>query len=249
MKDKQHFWTKKFWQSALQSNSPEQQQMSDAFGLYLLLALSGGSMDAYSYLFRGKVFANAQTGNVLLMAVHLAGREWKLAGRYATPILAFVAGIILADWIRHYVNREYLDNWPQILEELNPSWHWRQCTVLLEIIALSLACIMPLNLNFLANMLSSFACGLQVESFRALSGRSIATTMCIGNMRSGTYYLDRYWKTGDGKYLIQAIVYYAIILFFALGAVIESILIAYFGAAALLFSVVILIIVALLMFL
>ena len=40
--------------------------------LVYILAMSGGFMDAYSYMCRGEVFANAQTGNILLMAVNLA---------------------------------------------------------------------------------------------------------------------------------------------------------------------------------
>ena len=41
-------------------------RISDSIPCVILLALSGGCMDAYSYLFRDHVFANAQTGNMLL---------------------------------------------------------------------------------------------------------------------------------------------------------------------------------------
>ena len=42
-------------------------QMSESVRLGILLALSGGLMDAYSYIVRDRVFANAQTGNMLLI--------------------------------------------------------------------------------------------------------------------------------------------------------------------------------------
>ena len=42
-------------------------QISESIELGILLALSGGFMDAYSYIGRGEVFANAQTGNMLLL--------------------------------------------------------------------------------------------------------------------------------------------------------------------------------------
>ena len=48
-------------------------QTSESIELSALLALSGGLMDAYSYLGRGKVFANAQTGNMLLLGVNIGG--------------------------------------------------------------------------------------------------------------------------------------------------------------------------------
>ncbi len=52
-------------------------QMSEAFITALFLSVSGGLQDVYTYLFRGKVFfANAQTGNIVLMAVNLFAGEW-----------------------------------------------------------------------------------------------------------------------------------------------------------------------------
>lgn len=47
-------------------------QISESIRLGALLAISGGMMDAYSYIMRGHVFANAQTGNMLLFGVNLS---------------------------------------------------------------------------------------------------------------------------------------------------------------------------------
>ena len=47
-------------------------QISESIELGALLAISGGMMDAYSYIERGEVFANAQTGNMLLFGVNLS---------------------------------------------------------------------------------------------------------------------------------------------------------------------------------
>lgn len=49
-------------------------QMSDTFTNAIFLTLSGGFQDAYTYLCRGKVFANAQTGNIVLMSTHFLRR-------------------------------------------------------------------------------------------------------------------------------------------------------------------------------
>ena len=54
-------------------------QRSESLEIGILLAISGGLMDAYSYLFRGEVFANAQTGNILLFSVNLAQGNWAIA--------------------------------------------------------------------------------------------------------------------------------------------------------------------------
>ena len=54
-------------------------QTSESIELGIILALSGGFMDAYSYLARGHVFANAQTGNMLLFGVNLASGQFQNA--------------------------------------------------------------------------------------------------------------------------------------------------------------------------
>ena len=46
-------------------------QMSDSMLTAFFIILSGGLQDAYTYCCRGKVFANAQTGNIVLLSTHL----------------------------------------------------------------------------------------------------------------------------------------------------------------------------------
>ena len=72
-------------------------QMSESIRLGMLLAISGGFMDAYSYIERGHVFANAQTGNILLFGVNLSEGNFKMAIHYFLPVLAFALGIALAE--------------------------------------------------------------------------------------------------------------------------------------------------------
>ena len=68
-------------------------QMSESIRLGALLAVSGGFMDAYSYIQRDQVFANAQTGNILLFGVNLSEGNFAGALHYFLPVLAFVLGI------------------------------------------------------------------------------------------------------------------------------------------------------------
>ena len=51
-------------------------QMSESFLTAVFLSLSGGLQDAYTYLFRGKVFANAQTGNIVLLSSNIMDGQW-----------------------------------------------------------------------------------------------------------------------------------------------------------------------------
>ena len=182
-------------------------QMSESIRLGMLLAVSGGFMDAYSYLVRDHVFANAQTGNILLFGVNLAEGNFQTAMRYFFPVFAFAAGIALAEWVRTGKKRRI---------------HWRQTAVCIEAAILAAVAFFPLSMNLLANSLTSFACGIQVESFRKIRGNSMATTMCIGNMRSGTQNFCQYFRSKDTEFLWDSLLYYGIIVCFVIGAVIGN---------------------------
>ena len=161
-------------------------QMSEAFITALFLSVSGGLQDVYTYLYRGKVFANAQTGNIVLMAVKLFAGEWGEALRYLMPLCAFALGILVAEFIRLKLKRM--------------QWlHWRQLVVLFEILLLFVVGFLPQELNLLANSLVSFSCAMQVQSFRKVNGYAFASTMCIGNLRSGMDSLCAWLVGGSTK--------------------------------------------------
>ena len=207
--------------------------MSESIRLGIILALSGGCMDAYSYIQRGEVFANAQTGNMLLFGVNLSEGNYQAMLSYLFPVLAFAAGIALADTVR--------------VREAN-LLHWRQIAVLAEALILIVVSFIPTTMNLPANALTSFACGIQVESFRKIHGRGIATTMCIGNLRSGTENLHHFVHTKERKYLDSSLLYYGIIASFIIGAVVGNAMVHIMHQRAILCCSVLLIITFFIMF-
>ncbi|MGN0474666.1 MAG: YoaK family protein, partial [Acutalibacteraceae bacterium] len=76
-------------------------QVSDSGRLGTILALSGGFMDAYTYILRGEVFANAQTGNVILLGISVSEGQFSMIPRYLVPILAFASGIVFSEIIKN----------------------------------------------------------------------------------------------------------------------------------------------------
>lgn len=198
----------------------KERQMSDTIEIGIVLALAGGFMDAYSYICRGEVFANAQTGNMLLLGVNLSEGKWLEAIRYLFPVLAFMFGITLADLVRLR------------LTEDSKFLHWRQIALICEALVLVIVSFLPLSQNLLANSMTSFACGIQVESFRKIHGNGIATTMCIGNLRSATQNICEYWHTRDKKLVKRGFLYYGIILCFILGAILGNEVIKQMGSKA-----------------
>lgn len=180
-------------------------QMSDSFLTAAFLSVSGGLQDAYTYIFRGKVFANAQTGNIVLLSQSIAEKNWHLALHYLVPLIFFAFGIAVSEFV-HIKYRKI------------QKFHWRQLVVFNEIILLFVVGFLPLEWNLLANAIVSFSCAMQVQAFRKVNGYAFASTMCIGNMRSGVESLCAYVKTKDKKILHKSLCYWAIIIMFAIGA-------------------------------
>lgn len=211
------------------------EQMSDTFRLGIFLAMAGGFMDAYSYILRDQVFANAQTGNMLLFGVYLSQGEFWHAFRYALPVVSFAVGISIAELIRFFVKKS-INNEKEILI------HWRQFSLLVEIAVLFIVSFMPLSMNVLANCITSLGCGIQVQSFRKIHGNASATTMCIGNLRSATQHLCNFITNKKKSSLRKSFLFFGIIICFMIGAVIGNVCITIFKERAILFCIAFLII-------
>ena len=179
--------------------------MSETFINSAVLAVSGGFQDAYTYFTRDKVFSNAQTGNVVLMSQNFMTGNIVGGIKYLFPFLAFGLGVFVTEQI----NAKY---------KMAKKIHWRQLVLLIEIAIHTIVGFMPESLNMAATVMVSFSCAMQVQAFRKVNGFAYASTMCIGNLRSGTDALSVYVRERKREQLIKAFHYFGIIFFFALGA-------------------------------
>lgn len=214
----------------------KEQQMSDSFLVGTILAMVGGFLDAYTYILRGKVFANAQTGNIVLLGVKIAEHNFVEGFYYLIPIVAFVLGVIVTQWINHHFKPFTII-------------HWRQIAIILEILVLFIIGFLPIgHMDTIANSMVSFVCAMQVCSFKSLKGAAYATTMCTGNLRSATEQLYLYVSKRDWQAGIKSIRYYSIIMFFIVGAIIGATASITFGKAAVWLCCVMLAIVFVVMF-
>lgn len=182
-----------------------QRQMSEAFILNAVLAFSGGFQDAYTYFVRDGVFANAQTGNIVLMSMNLMSGKFYAALHYLLPIASFAAGVFASERAEFKFKKS---------ERL----HWRQGVVLLEMAILFAVGFIPTEINLAANALVSFSCAMQVQAFRKMGGNAFASTMCIGNLKNGTTALSVFLRSRKKADLERGIRYFSIITIFALGA-------------------------------
>lgn len=194
-------------------------QMSESVRVGIFLTMAGGFMDAYSYMCRGKVFANAQTGNIVLLGQSLAEANFHNALKYILPIITFALGVYLCQKIQlAYKNAQKL--------------HWRQIVLAIEILFVVAIGFLSKKYDSPANMMISFVCGMQVIAFSKFHGNAYATTMCTGNLKSATTLLCKYQVTGDRELRKRSFYYFFIILVFSFGAAIGALMAKLMGLAS-----------------
>jgi uncharacterized membrane protein YoaK (UPF0700 family) len=79
-----------------QDTSPQPAALPDA----MLLAATGGLLDAVVYLNHGHVFANAMSGNVIFLGIAVLGRDWGDIVPHLVPLAGFFAGVLSSKHLR-----------------------------------------------------------------------------------------------------------------------------------------------------
>jgi hypothetical protein len=87
------------------SGHPLASRLEESLPVAMLLSAAGGALDAFTWLAHGGVFANAQTGNVVLLGVYAALGQWSEALRHIPPIVAFVLGVFVAHRLSVHANQ------------------------------------------------------------------------------------------------------------------------------------------------
>jgi len=168
------------------------------------LSLVGGFLDAYSYLLKGKVFANAQTGNVVLLFISIANHELHKSLKYIIPIMTFALGIFISETVK---SRRCIKSYVRMIAVL-----------LFEMSVIAAIGFTGNHFqNDIINSVISFIAALQVANFDTVDGNPIATTMITGNLKSSMINLAKYFCTTDKKYLHSCLKYFLIITSFGLG--------------------------------
>lgn len=187
-------------------------QRDVSLAIALSLAFVGGFLDIYTYIARGKVFANTQTGNLVLLGKFATEGNVRKVVYYLVSILAFTLGIVLAKVVEHvYVqNNEFL---------------WYHVTIGIEIALVLVVMWLPSGQKYdvLANILISFVCAIQVQSFRKVNGIGYSTAMFTGNVKNASERFCEYFLSKDKKALQDGMVYLALIISFVIGAAVGTI--------------------------
>jgi uncharacterized membrane protein YoaK (UPF0700 family) len=175
----------------------------------ILLALTGGSLDAFIYLNHGQVFAAAMTGNGVLLGVAILHHNYLQALHHLAPIFGFSLGVFLATLLDHQLKH-----------------HAVTVGLLCEISVLLIASFLPGRFPDLAFVpIIAIVAAFQITCFRRADTYAYNSTFMTGNLRSavdGLYDAIDSTKRQNGLRKFRDLSF--IILGFLLGAATGAIL-------------------------
>src|SRR5690242_6304916 len=138
----------------------------EALSVACLLALTGGYLESYTWIVH-RVFANAQTANLVFLWVYLTDGNWEEADRFVLPLIAFGAGVMLACWLR-WVAPEQAS----------------RTSLIIEIIFLFVVAILHNRVPERAGTLGiSLVAAFQTVSFPRVEGLNYSSVMATNNFR------------------------------------------------------------------
>jgi uncharacterized membrane protein YoaK (UPF0700 family) len=139
----------------------------DALPNALLLAATGGLLDAVVYLNHGHVFANAMTGNIIFLGIAFTGRHWSDIVPHLVPLTGFFAGVLTSKHLRSSLGIR------SILLGL-----------MLEIATIFVAGWLPPSFPEMAfTGVIAYVAAIQVASFRRVGRFAYNSTFLTGNLR------------------------------------------------------------------
>ncbi|MBQ9574855.1 MAG: DUF1275 domain-containing protein [Synergistaceae bacterium] len=143
----------------------------EKYYMFELLTVAGGMMGLYTYMMRGGVFSNAQTGNIVKMCAALGTRNFRACLYYFIPFTAYILGTILSEVLPQKVRQKKLIRWDTLL-------------VGIEIAVLFLVGFIPFTWpDQVAQVIINFLCAMQFNTFRQAEGVPMATTFVTNHVR------------------------------------------------------------------
>ena len=183
--------------------------------IYHVLIVVAGFFGAYTFLLRGNVFCNAQTGNVVLMGMALGAGKWKEALYYLIPIFAYTLGAFISELLPNPVKHHLPVRWDTLL-------------IVIEMLVVLALGFVPLSAPVqIAQVTINFVASMQYNTFRQAEGVPMATTFATNHIRQLGIGLAKeisHFRLQDKAHRKKLREHFAMLIFFLAGAVIGTLL-------------------------
>lgn len=197
--------------------------------IYHILTATAGFWGAFTYLLRGNIFCNAQTGNVVLMGMALGSGQWGHALYYLIPISAYIAGAFFSELLPNPVKHRLPIRWETLL-------------IGVEILAVLFLGLLPESAPVqISQVTINFIASMQYNTFRQSQGVTMATTFATNHVRQigvGLAQELRHLHTGNKNHRKKWAAHFAMLMFFFSGTVVGSVACNLLSGAAILLTII-----------
>lgn len=134
----------------------------------ILLAITSGGIDAYTFIEQGGVFAGLQTGNSILFGISLANHEFDQSLKYIFSIIFFALGIVII----------------KVMQRKLDSINIRKVIIMFyEIVVIMIVGLLVKDISSVLIVgLLSLVSAAQLQEFKLLKGNPFNPLMMTGNI-------------------------------------------------------------------
>lgn len=194
--------------------------------IFALLMAVGGYLGAFTYVLRGGVFCNAQTGNLVLLGIALGERNWSRALYLILPISAYFLGALVSEVIAGPIRKRRLIRWDTLF-------------IIIEMVAIIILGLIPESAPYqITQVTVNFICSMQYNTFRQAQGIPMATTFCTNHLRQFAIAVAKYGKHRDHSQFVRMLSHLLMLAVFVAGVAVSTILCHIFRGKAAFFALV-----------
>lgn len=183
--------------------------------LFHVLIVVAGFFGAYTYLLRGNVFCNAQTGNVVLMGMAIGARKWSEALYYLIPISAYLMGAFVSELLPNPIKHRLPIRWDTLLIAIE------------MLVVLGLGFVPESAPVQISQVAINFIASMQYNTFRQAEGVPMATTFATNHIRQigvGLAKEVKHLHTKNRSHREKLLQHFEMLMFFLIGAVVGTVL-------------------------
>lgn len=182
--------------------------------IYFVLIFVAGFLGAFTYVLRGGVFCNAQTGNVVLLGMELGKGDWSGALYYLIPISAYILGAVVSELLPNPIKHRLAVRWDTLL-------------IAVEMLVIVMLGFLPESAPVqISQVAVNFIASMQYNTFRQAEGVAVATTFVTNHIRQVGVGLAMEWRhrhNAEKPHRRKFLTHLGMLLFFAAGATVGTV--------------------------
>lgn len=174
--------------------------------LFCMLILSNGILGGFTFSLKGRLFVNAQTGNMILFSTGLGTLDKVIIKNTLTLLVIYFIAVMLAEYFSKKLYRQNKYIWEKIL-------------LLLSIITTFIIGFIPETTAFEFSLYPiAFIAAMQFATFERAHGLGMATGFCTNHLKQTATNLTRFLRTNDKTKLINSLSHFSMIFCFISGS-------------------------------